>query len=216
MISQNLKKRIFTSIFLISILVLIFSINFLFVYSLIVLGVLSLLEFLDITKKIIKKKITLYFLNLIFSIYLSLFCIAFLFFYSNFHLKIIIFLILICCIASDIGGYVFGNLFKGPKLTKISPNKTITGAIGSLFLSCLILLFLFKILSLNLNFNILVIGIATSVGSQVGDLFFSYLKRKAKLKDTGSLLPGHGGILDRLDSILLGVPVGILTLNYLV
>ena len=216
MISQNLKKRIFTSIFLISILVLIFSINFLFVYSLIVLGVLSLLEFLDITKKIIKKKITLYFLNLIFSIYLSLFCIFFLFFYSNFHLKIIIFLILICCIASDIGGYVFGNLFKGPKLTKISPNKTITGAIGSLFLSCLILLFLFKILSLNLNFNILVIGIATSVGSQVGDLFFSYLKRKAKLKDTGSLLPGHGGILDRLDSILLGVPVGILTLNYLV
>ena len=66
------------------------------------------------------------------------------------------------------------------------------------------------------NFNILVIGIATSVGSQVGDLFFSYLKRKAKLKDTGSLLPGHGGIFDRLDSILLGVPVGILTLNYLV
>ena len=212
MISQNLKKRIFTSIFLISILVLIFSINFLFVYSLIVLGVLSLLEFLDITKKIIKKKITLYFLNLIFSIYLSLFCIAFLFFYSNFHLKIIIFLILICCIASDIGGYVFGNLFKGPKLTKISPNKTITGAFGSIIFSFIFISGTVYFVINKFSHEFIWISILTSLACQLGDLFFSYLKRKAKIKNTGNYLPGHGGILDRVDGILFGIPVGLITL----
>ena len=125
------------------------------------------------------------------------------------------FLILLCCIASDIGGFLFGNLFKGPKLTKISPNKTIIGAIGSLVLSCLVSLLIFKILSNDLKLKALIIGSTTSVACQTGDLFFSYLKRKAKIKDTGSFLPGHGGILDRLDGILLGVPVGILVIIYL-
>ena len=215
MISKNLKNRVFTSILLLLIVILIFQINLFFVYTLIVLGVLSLLEFFDITKKIVKKKINYFLINFVFLFYLLIFCIILLFFYNHFQLKIAMFLILLCCIASDIGGFLFGNLFKGPKLTKISPNKTIIGAIGSLVLSCLVSLLIFKILSNDLKLKALIIGSTTSVACQTGDLFFSYLKRKAKIKDTGSFLPGHGGILDRIDGILLGVPVGILIIIYL-
>ena len=215
MISKNFKNRIFTSMLLFLIVILIFQINLFFVYTLIVLGVLSILEFFDITKKIIKKKINYFLINFVFLFYLLIFCIILLFFYNHFQLKIAMFLILLCCIASDIGGFLFGNLFKGPKLTKISPNKTIIGAIGSIVLSCLVSLFIFKILSNDLIFKALIIGSTTSVACQIGDLFFSYLKRKAKIKDTGSFLPGHGGILDRLDGILLGVPAGIFIITYL-
>ena len=215
MISKNFKNRIFTSMLLLLIVILIFQINLFFVYTLIVLGVLSILEFFDITKKIIKKKINYFLINFVFLFYLFIFCIVLLFFYNHFQLKIAMFLILLCCIASDIGGFLFGKLFKGPKLTKISPNKTIIGAIGSIVLSCLVSLFIFKILSNDLIFKALIIGSTTSVACQIGDLFFSYLKRKAKIKDTGSFLPGHGGILDRLDGILLGVPAGIFIITYL-
>ena len=212
MISKNLKNRVFTSILLLLIVILIFQINLFFVYTLIVLGVLSLLEFFDITKKIVKKKINYFLINFVFLFYLLIFCIILLFFYNHFQLKIAMFLILLCCIASDIGGFLFGNLFKGPKLTKISPNKTIIGAIGSLVLSCLVSLLIFKILSNDLKLKALIIGSTTSVACQTGDLFFSYLKRKAKLKDTGNFLPGHGGVLDRIDGILFGLPIGFVTM----
>ena len=118
MISKNLKNRVFTSILLLLIVILIFQINLFFVYTLIVLGVLSILEFFDITKKIVKKKINYFLINFVFLFYLLIFCIILLFFYNHFQLKIAMFLILLCCIASDIGGFLFGNLFKGPKLTK--------------------------------------------------------------------------------------------------
>ena len=209
---KDLKKRIITSIALIFFIFLMFNSQYLMTFGLLVFGILSLMEFFNLSKKIFDKKIYYFLSNLCFILFISIFSFFFFLFYNFEQSKFIVLVLLIGCIASDIGGYVFGNLFKGPKLTKISPNKTITGAIGSLFLACLILLFLFKILSFNLNFNILVIGIATSVGSQVGDLFFSYLKRKANLKDTGNLLPGHGGVLDRVDGILLGLPVGFTTL----
>ena len=145
-----------------------------------------------------------------FVIYLFLFCLLFVYFYSIIQLKIIIFSLLFCCVASDIGGFIFGKLFKGPKLTKISPNKTLSGSIGSLFFSIIFFSGIIFYFTNNLNFKILIIGLFTSIACQLGDLFFSFLKRKAKIKDTGNLLPGHGGFLDRLDGIIIGLPLGLL------
>lgn len=212
MISNNIKLRSLTSIILFLIVFLIFNIDLIFVYSLIIVGVLSVVEFLGMTKKFIKKKINFFVINLIFLLYVSLFCFVSFFFYIHPSLKIIIFSLLLCCVSSDIGGFIFGKIFRGPKLTKISPNKTIAGSLGSLFLSCISLLIFFHLLSIELNFSIFLIAIFTSMACQIGDLFFSYIKRKAKIKDSGNFLPGHGGILDRIDGILLGIPVGILLL----
>ena len=106
---------------------------------------------------------------------------------------------------------LFGKIFKGPKLTKISPNKTIAGAVGSLLFSAITLSFLFFYFTKNLIHNFFT-AIITSISCQTGDLFFSYLKRKAKIKDTGNILPGHGGVLDRLDGIFLGIPIGFILL----
>ena len=117
------------------------------------------------------------------------------------------------CIATDIGGYTFGKLFKGKKLTQISPNKTYSGMIGSFFLSLLIY-FIFLKLSL-VPKNYFFLTILLSAVSQIGDISMSYLKRKSKVKDTGSILPGHGGILDRIDGILVALPLGILIIYYL-
>ncbi len=212
MITNNLKKRILTSFFLLLLILIIFKYDFVLIYSLIILGVLSIIEFNGITNIIFKNKIIKMFINYFFIIYIFLFCYLF-FFFSNFiGLKILLYILLIGCVSSDIGGYISGKLFKGPRLTKISPKKTYTGALGSIILSTFSISVLFFFLINNLNFKIILIGVMTSISCQFGDLFFSYLKRKAKIKDTGNFLPGHGGVLDRVDGILLGIPVGFLTL----
>ena len=215
MIIRNLKKRLFTSVLLLFLLIIIFNFKILFLYSIIVLSVISIIEFLNMTKRFLKKKISFCLINFSFQIYLFLFCSIIIFFYFHIYLKIILFSLLACCIASDIGGYIFGKIFKGPKLTKISPNKTISGSIGSLFFSCLVLVILFYFLSINIDIKTTILAMIISVACQGGDLFFSFLKRKAKIKDTGSFLPGHGGVLDRIDGILMGVPVGIFIINNL-
>ena len=107
---------------------------------------------------------------------------------------------------------MFGKILKGPKLTKISPNKTFSGAIGSFIFSCTLFSSLIYYETKVFNFKIVTIGLMISLFCQIGDLFFSYLKRKAKKKDTGNLLPGHGGLLDRLDGIFFGIPLGFVTL----
>jgi phosphatidate cytidylyltransferase len=141
-----------------------------------------------------------------------IFCSTF-FFFSNFlWLKIILFSILFACISSDIGGFIFGKIFKGPKLTRISPNKTYSGSIGAIFLTLITVSILFYFIFGKLNLKIILIALTTSFFCQIGDLIFSFLKRKAKFKDTGNFLPGHGGILDRLDGIFLGIPFGFLAL----
>tara|TARA_S200000501_G_C20276088_1_gene505030 strand:+ start:164 stop:511 length:348 start_codon:yes stop_codon:yes gene_type:complete len=109
------------------------------------------------------------------------------------------------------GGFIFGKIFKGPKLSKISPNKTISGSIGSVLFTIIVLESLIYYLTNNLSFEIFFIAIITSVACQIGDLFFSFLKRKAKIKDTGKFFPGHGGVLDRLDGIFLGLPIGLIS-----
>ena len=116
--------------------------------------------------------------------------------------------------SSDIGGFIFGKTLKGPKITKISPNKTYSGAFGSIIFTCFILFMLFYFFNFDLEMKIIFIAFITSVACQVGDLFFSFLKRKAKIKDTGKILPGHGGLLDRIDGILFGVPIGSLSILF--
>ena len=215
MITNNLKKRIFTSLLLFILFFLIYNFNFFLIYSLIVLGVLSLIEFYNAINKIIKSKLYTLFMNITFSIFVSVFCYLFLFFSFNAQLKLIMFIILLGCIFSDIGGYLFGKTFGGPKLTNISPNKTIAGSVGSLLISATTVFGLFFIFFGIYSLNILFVGLITSLACQIGDLFFSYLKRKAKFKDFGKYLPGHGGVLDRLDGIFFGLPSGLLALAIL-
>ena len=212
MILKNLKDRIYTSLILLTLIYLIFNFNFILVFSLLILGMYSLLEFFNLSKKMFKKKIYLFFSNSIFIIFIFIFCFMFFFFSHIMHLKILLFSLLFGCIASDIVGFVFGKIFKGPKLTKISPNKTISGAIGSLIFTCIIFSGLIFYYTNNFSYKIILISIITSIACQFGDLFFSLLKRKAKLKNTGNLFPGHGGVLDRLDGIFFGIPIGFLTL----
>ena len=125
----------------------------------------------------------------------------------------LIFIISIC-ILSDIGGYIFGKFFKGKKLTKISPNKTYSGMIGSFILSIIFcIIYSYSISFVDFKTTIL-LTIAISFICQIGDLFISFLKRKAQIKDTGNILPGHGGILDRIDGILFALPSGVILINY--
>ena len=211
MISHTTKKRIYTSLFLFVLIYLIINYKFVLGYTLIVLGVISLLEFYNLIVRILKKKIYLLIINLTFLLYLSIFSFAFFILDSYLEFKLIIFILLFGCIASDIGGYIFGNLFKGVKLTKISPNKTISGSAGSLFLTIVTMTSLIFLITKSVSLNLIALSILTSIYCQLGDLFFSYLKRKAKIKDTGNFFPGHGGVLDRIDGILLAIPLGLIT-----
>ena len=211
-----LQKRIYTSSLLILTVLLIFKFNAILVYFLIILGILSILEFINLTKKINLNRYILILINSFFIFYVFVYCVFF-FFFSNIEIfKLILFILLFGCIASDIGGFVFGKIFKGPKLTPISPNKTFTGSAGSLILSTIVVSFLSFFFFNTLNFKIVLIALITSMFCQLGDLLFSFLKRKANLKDTGKILPGHGGILDRLDGIFLGIPFGFLALIILI
>ena len=110
---------------------------------------------------------------------------------------------------------MFGKIFKGKKLTKISPKKTVSGAIGSLVLGIITVFLLFTFFLKEYYFQSILVGLITSLACQIGDLFFSFLKRKAKLKDSSNFLPGHGGILDRLDGIYFGIPIGMISITLL-
>jgi len=128
--------------------------------------------------------------------------------YKNF--KYFLFIVVVC-IFTDIGGYIFGKIFNGPKLTKISPNKTYAGVFGSFLLSLIagliyINYFAKKEVTDSDHLFIFLIILFISLISQIGDLVISYFKRKAKLKDTGKILPGHGGLLDRIDGLIFVFP----------
>ncbi len=213
MISENLKKRLFTSLLLILILFLMISYNPIFLYALIIIGIFSIIEFIDIIQKINVKYLPKLFYNLFFILFVFIFFSLFYALSEFTQFKVVLFLLLFTCISSDIGGYIFGKIFKGPKISKISPNKTISGSIGSFLLSCFTFCGLFFLITKNINFIIILTGLITSLFCQIGDLFFSFLKRKAKKKDTGNLLPGHGGVLDRIDGIIFGLPVGFIFLT---
>ena len=207
---SEINKRINTGLFLFLLLILMFISKIIYLFVSLSVFSLSFIEFTKLSKLSFKKKYFKQFLfNCFFALYLFLFLLIFIFGLNDIHYKIILFIILLICAFSDIGGILFGKFFKGPKLTKISPNKTISGSIGSFLLSILTSsILLGYIFNTDLINNIL-LGFTISLSVQLGDLFFSYLKRKSLLKNTGNILPGHGGVLDRIDGILLGVPVGL-------
>ena len=207
---SEIYKRINTGLILFLLLILMFLSKTIYLFTAICVFTLSFIEFTKMSKLIFKNNYyKQFFVNCIFTLYLFLFLLIFITSINDIHLKITLFIILLICISSDIGGIFFGKIFKGPKLTKISPNKTISGSLGSFFLSSLMSsILLGYIFNTNLISNIL-LGLFISLSVQLGDLFFSYLKRKSSLKNTGNILPGHGGILDRIDGILLGIPIGL-------
>ena len=211
---RELKKRLLTSIVLLSIFFLMFFSNLFLIYIVIIFSVYSLIEFSTMNNVIfIKSKFKKIINNLIFIIYLFLFSSFFILFSFTFEFKLFLFFSIIICILTDIGGFIFGKFFKGPLLTKISPNKTVSGSIGSFLFSISFTLLILHFFAPNLPIEkFLIVATSISLASQLGDLFFSLLKRKSGFKDTGKILPGHGGILDRIDGILFGLPFGMLVL----
>ena len=214
----ELQKRLLTSLLLL--IIIFFSLNnstvlFLFFIS---LNFFSLIEFNNLFKNIFKKKKQLHFVCFFAClIYISIFSVIiwnFLTPFNNRNTISLIFIILIC-ISTDTGGFIFGKLLGGKKLTQISPNKTYSGALGSFFLSITIghIYYTFFKEYLILEINHLIFIIIISLISQFGDLIISFIKRKAKLKDTGSILPGHGGILDRIDGVLIALPFGLVLIS---
>tara|TARA_B100000787_G_scaffold84024_1_gene61851 strand:- start:2330 stop:2992 length:663 start_codon:yes stop_codon:yes gene_type:complete len=214
--STELKKRIITSLILLSLLTLMYIYSYIMIISLIVIAMISWIEFYALISKIIKKntikdKLFRFLFKTISLLYLSL--LVYLIFYIesyNLNLKIYLLYSVLIAILSDIGGLVFGKNFKGRKLTKISPNKTVSGSIGSFIFSILLIpLFQGKLVEYNL-LMLFFITMLICLTSQLGDLFISYLKRKAHVKNTSDILPGHGGFLDRVDGIIFAIPIGIL------
>ena len=213
--SLSLKKRIVTSIFLISLLIGMFFYSYIMIISLIIIALVSWIEFYALISKIIKKnllkdKFFRFFYKALSLFYLSGLVYLILAIESEYYnLKIFLLYSLLVAVMSDIGGLIFGKMIKGKKLTKISPNKTISGSIGSFIFSILLIPFFYKNQIDHTLLSLLLITIVISLTSQLGDLFISLLKRKAKVKDTSDLLPGHGGVLDRIDGIIFAIPLGI-------
>ena len=216
----ELKKRFLTSIFLIALLVAMYIYSFVMIISLIIIGIITWVEFYALISKIIisntlKSKFLRFSLKASSLFYLSL-LIFFIILIESYYINLKIYLVytLLVAIFSDIGGIAFGKFFKGKKLTKISPNKTISGSIGSFVLPFLLIPFFDYELIRYESLTLFMITIFISLTNQLGDLFISYLKRKAKVKHTSNILPGHGGFLDRIDGIIFAIPAGILLFNF--
>ena len=218
--NSQLKKRIFTSLLLTSLLTTMYFYSFVMIVSLIIIALITWIEFYALISKIFrlnntKDRFLRFLFKLVSLLYLS--SLVFLIFsIESYYLNLKIYLVysLLVAIFSDIGGLVIGKTLKGKKLTKISPNKTISGSLGS-FIFSLFLIPLF--ISELTNYNLLILCLITiliSLTTQLGDLFISFLKRKAKVKNTSDILPGHGGLLDRVDGIIFALPMGVLLFNF--
>ncbi len=206
---SNLYKRIITSIILLPICMFFIFAGGSYIVSLLY-AVLILANFEAFS--VFKRKLSIIFLDVVLVIALL----------SILHLRndtassfVLLIWVIILTICSDIGGYIFGKIFKWKKFTKISPNKTLSGVLGSFifsFMSLIILGLLVKLLfnldfSYVLKFKYFLLAIILSFSAQIGDLIVSYLKRLEKIKDTGRILPGHGGIFDRIDSLMFSIIV---------
>jgi phosphatidate cytidylyltransferase len=192
---KNLIKRILTSILILPIIIYLILLGgkyFFFLTT--IVFIISVYEWHKITTKFIHKVVG--FVVLIFS------------FWSFYILTIDskVFFVLLICISTDVGGYIFGKLFKGPKLTKISPNKTYAGVFGSFFISLISVVICQNFFNFNFSITLFLTVIAISTISQIGDLTISYFKRLSKVKNTSNILPGHGGVLDRIDGMIFAFP----------
>ena len=194
---SNLFLRISSSVIMLPVIIyILFLKNFLFYLTLVILFAFTVYEL----KFLVKKKI-LIFLLLLFTLSFFVFSIISLrgegiidFYYILWWMSIVW--------LSDLGGYIFGKIFKGFKFTKISPNKTISGLIGSFFLSQYAFLIIYYSLDISYSYYIFIFQFLVCIISILGDLFFSYLKRKNNIKDFSKIIPGHGGILDRIDGLM--------------
>ena len=212
--NNNLFLRLLSSVVLAPLcFYIIYKGSFYFIcFLLICLGIIT-----TEVKKLVSSK--MYFLTLLVFISFSFFCAYTIrnYYIGNETKSLIIFYgVLLISISTDIGGYVFGKIIRGPKLTMISPNKTYSGSVGGLILTVLILTiysikfsseinFFYNLYSNNSIYFFFII-ISASLLSQIGDLTISFLKRKAKIKNTGNIIPGHGGILDRMDGMIFTFP----------
>jgi phosphatidate cytidylyltransferase len=192
---NNFKKRLIVSL-------LAFPLIYILLYYKALSNLLILIIFLFCIfewVKIFKKKNAIFFLGLIvlFAFLLSLLRV---YNFQEFNLTFLWLIILTWL--SDIGGYIFGKLFGGPKLTQISPNKTWAGAIGSIILSQFAFLIFFLNSNYKFNINIIFMQLFLSIIGQFGDILMSYIKRKNNKKDTSNFIPGHGGFLDRVDGLI--------------
>ena len=218
--NAELKKRIITSILLLCLLITMYFYTFIMITALIIIAMIVWIEFYALISKILpKNSIRDNFFRFLYKgislLYLSL-IVYLIFSIESYYVNLKIFLLysVLVAIMSDIGGLVIGKIFKGKKLTKTSPNKTISGAIGSFVFSLFLIPFFYIELG---KYNLLILILITtiiSLTSQLGDLFISSLKRKAKVKDTSDILPGHGGFLDRIDGIIFAIPAGISLFNF--
>ena len=222
MINKELQKRILSSLILIpTVIFFILNGSFFFIFFLGVFFLFASYEWIKMSKNQFK------FIGILYLLFCS---------YSALVLRDrgadLLFFVILICISTDIGGYIFGKLFKGPKLIKISPNKTYAGMYGSFILSIIVgLLFTYIVANFNLSdlhpqyfgkglyinlndFWLLIFIFLISAVSQIGDLVISYFKRLAKIKNTGNIIPGHGGLLDRVDGIIFAIPIAVIFDNF--
>ena len=202
MINNELSKRIISSLIIIPVaLFFIIKGSFLFTSFILICFLISSYEWHKMSNK------KPYYLPGLLFLILSFYSAYIIRANDNNSLELFLY-ILIVCVSTDIGGYIFGKVFKGPKLIKISPKKTYTGVIGG-YLMSIILYFLFKKFNYGaeINSNDFIFILLISTISQLGDITISYFKRLSKIKDTGKTLPGHGGLLDRIDGMIFAFPV---------
>ncbi len=212
MIKNELIKRVLTSIVLVIVTFYCIVLNiYIFSLSLLVISFICFLEWSSINSKYFSKRKNNNFLlvKLCGLFYLLIFIVSSYFIYIYFGPKYYVFILFICA-SSDIGGYITGRTIGGKKLSKISPNKTISGSLGSFIFSLIPLLLLNSqntfILDFNISITNFLLCLFISLSCQLGDLIISYFKRLNQIKDTGKILPGHGGLLDRIDGVILAVP----------
>ena len=192
---NNFKKRLSVSL-------LAFPIIYVLLYQKTLSNLLILIVFLFCIfewVKIFKRKNAIFFLGLI-VLFVFLLSLLRIYNYEEFNLTFLWLIVLTWL--SDIGGYIFGKLFGGPKLTQISPNKTWAGAIGSIILSQFAFLIFFLNSNYKFNITIIFMQLFLSIIGQFGDILMSYVKRKNNKKDTSNFIPGHGGFLDRVDGLI--------------
>ena len=209
---KELQKRILSSIVLIpTVLFFIIKGTYFFNFFILICLFISIYEWHNMSKK--REYMIPGIIFLILSFYSAYY------FRNEFYGDYLYFIMIIfICVFTDIGGYIFGNFFKGPKLTKLSPNKTYSGVIGGYLFSIIFMALFFnyadniseiiniKTTAKKLSSNYFILTIFISTVSQLGDIFVSYFKRKSKIKDTGKIIPGHGGLLDRIDGMIFAFP----------
>ena len=219
---KELQKRIFSSLLLVPIsLFFIIKGSYFFNFFILICLAVSIYEWNQMSNKKEYKIPGIIFLIL--SFYSAFF------FRNEFYGDYLYFIIILfICIFTDIGGYVFGKFFRGPKLTKISPKKTYSGVVGGYLFSIIFITFFFNNLDFiseltkievtpqELSFENFILTIYISTASQFGDIIVSFFKRKSNIKDTGKIIPGHGGLLDRIDGMIFAYPAAYLLYKILI